>query len=367
MTFILPAYAALSLLALFGMRLEQRDARMFVRIAGWGAMGVVLLAVIFREIRGDTFRYQLAFRSLSLKNFSEVWAGTDNNWLFELLMWCLSQFGTDPLWFIMPITMFCIVMLRYSLRKLFGPTDTAIAIFLYSAYPFFIFYVGSGIKQALAMALLMHGYVCLFRKQRIIAILCFALAPLFHTGAVLVYPFLLLHYAFWRQAFRRGYVLVMSTTLLVVCTLLSVTGANQTMMAPVQEFASFADNYAIYFTDAKNVGYTAGFRLDFTLFSILPFAAAWWMRGIGKGLSFETSGWWLNLYALLACLYQLFAFAPFADRFASFGWYLIPTILVIMLSDTGAITPRKTIIAIFSLMNIAMLQFYTGPSLNISF
>lgn len=363
---ILPFYAALSLFALAGLRLEQREARTRLWIAGWGAMAIVLIATVFREVSGDTWRYNLAFQKYGTQSFAQFWTETDNNWLFEALMWGLAQFGTHPLWFILPITLFCIAMMRHSLRQILGPADAAIAIFLYSVYPFFIFYVSSGIKQAIAMAFLMQAYVCLFHKQRLSALMWIGLVPLFHTGAVLVYPFLLLHYVLWRPNFGYRRALTISFTLLLLCVILSFTGVNQALMAPVEVYANFTENYSVYFIDAKEVGYQAGFRLDFTIFSFLPFAAACWLQKRGQGLRTEVSGWWLNLYTLLACLYQLFAFAPFADRFAGFGWYLIPAVLVVMLADTAALRPRKIIILAFAVLNIAILQFYTGTNLRVA-
>ncbi len=364
---ILPIYALISLYALFGLRLEQRYAHTNIWIAGWGSMVVVLFAAVFREISGDTFRYFLAFEQKATQSLTELWESTTNNWLFELLNWGLAQFGTHPLWFILPITVICIAMMRSSLRLLLNTTDTAIAMLLYSAYPFFIFYVSSGIRQALAMAMLLQGYVWLYRNNRIRAMFWIILAPLFHSGALLVYPFVLLHYLIWRPGFGYRNALVGSLLLLLACSIMSITGYNQELMAPIRAVAEVEQNYNIYFTDAAEVNYQAGFRLDFTLFSIVPFVAALWLRRKGQGLSAEVSGWWLNLYTLLMCIYQLFAFAPFADRFAAFGWYLVPAIIVLMLRDTGSLSPRRTVILTFAIMNIAILQFYTGLNLHVAF
>jgi hypothetical protein len=363
---ILPFYAAFSLLALVGLRLDQRAARTYLWIAGWGAMTVVLFASVFREIDGDTGRYSSTFQGLASQGFTKMWAQTTNNWLFETLMWGLAQFGTNPLWFIIPITLFCILMMRHSLRELLGPTDTAIAMLLYSVYPFFIFFVSGGLKQAICMALLMQGYVCLFKKRRLEAVVFLALAPLFHTGGVLIFPFLMIHFLTWRPNFGYHKAFTVSLGLFLFCTGLSFTGLNQTLMAPVQAYASFSDNYALYFMDAKDIGYRAGFRLDFTVFSLLPLFAGWWLRRQGNGLSAEISGWWLNLCCLLACLYQLFAFAPFADRFATFGWFLTPAVLVIMLAESNKLRPRQSVVLIFAVLNIVILQFYTGPNLHVA-
>lgn len=363
---ILPFYAALSLLALLGLRTAQRDGRTIVWLAGWGSMSIVLLATIFREITGDTLRYNQDFHQLASQGFGEMWASVDTNLLFTLLMWGLAQLGTDPLWFIIPITLFCIVMMRYSLRQILGPTDTAIAMLLYSAYPFFIFYVSSGLKQALAMALIMQGYICLFRNRHLAALFWLFLAPFFHMAALLIYPFLLLHQLLWLPFFGHRRVLAISIGLLLLSIALSMTGLNRGLISPVASVVDTFERYEVYFMNAEERRYRAGFRLDFTLFSLLPFAAAQWLRRNGQGLSLEVSGWWLSLYALLACIYQLFAFAPYADRFASFGWYLIPAILVVMIADTKALRPRNLLILIFAFLNIAILQFYTGNNINVA-
>lgn len=364
---ILPFYAALSLFALFGLRLEHQYARKNIRIAAWGSMGVVLLAAIFRELSGDTWRYYFNFEQMASLSFAEMWSATNNNWLFMLLNWGLAQIGTNPLWLFLPVTLFCIFMMRFSLGKLLNSTDTAIAILLYSAYPFFIFYVSSGIKQAIAMALLFQGYVALSRGYRKEALVWLILAPLFHSGALLVYPFVAIHYFLWRPFLGYRRVIWVSILLLIGSVALSVTGLNQVLMAPVQSFAEFESSYDIYFTEASLLNYRAGFRLDFMFFSLLPYFAAWWLSRKGRGLNLETSGWWLNLYTLLNCIYHLFAFAPFSDRFAAFSWYLIPAILLFMLRDTGSLDSRRTIIAMFAFLNILILQFYTGPSIRVAF
>lgn len=363
---LLPYYSILSLLALLGLSMRTREERTVVWMAGWGALLVVLVGVVLRDIQGDTWRYYMTFLQLREMPLSDVWAQSDNNWFFDVLNWVLGQFGSNILWLILPITLFCILMMRHSLHTMLGPLGTAMAMLLYSVYPFFIFYVASGMKQAIAMALLMQGYVCLWQGRRTVLI-WLALAPMFHTGAALVFPFLLLHLMTWRPGFGYGRALKLGTGLLVACTLLSATGLNQSLLAPFQAYATFSSNYEVYFSDASEVGYRAGFRPDFTLFSFLPLLAAFWLRRQGNGLSTERSLWWLNLYTLLACIYQIFAFAPFADRFASFGWFLIPTILMLMLQDTGSRRPAQIILAVFTLLNIAILQFYTGNNLHVSF
>lgn len=362
---ILPIYAIFCLWALLGLQIGKWEARTSLSLAAWGAMGVVIYAAAFRDITGDTGRYYFAFEKMAQQSFSDVLNETDSNWLFNYLNWVLSRFGSDPLVLILPTTLFCVYMLRNSLMKVVSKSDATIAILLYSAYPFFVFYLSSGIKQGIAMACLMEGYVLWHRQKKWPALTWLALAPLFHSGSVLVFPMLLIHYALWRPYIGGHRALIFSMSLLILCTILSLSGFNQALMAPVQGYASFNSNYDVYFMDASDIGYRAGFRVDFTLFTFLPWLAALWLRKKGTGLTMAVSGWWLNLYTLLACIYQLFAFAPFADRFASFGWYLMPAILVIMLADAGALKPRQAIVLLFSILNVAIMYLYTGANSNL--
>jgi hypothetical protein len=337
--------------------------RASVWLAAWGAMGVVLIAAAFRPIEGDTWRYNRTFQNIRTQPLFEALSNADDNRLFVALNWSLGQFGSSPLWLIMPTTIFCGFMLWYSLRQLLLPIHVAVAILLYSVYPYFVFYVASGIKQALAMAMLLQAYITL-RNGKWGTLIWIGLAVLFHSGGALVLPFLALHWLTWRPRFGYRRAMTVSLSLLLVTILMSVTNLNEAVMSTFQAYLVVSDNYEIYFMDAAEVNYRAGFRPDFTVFSLLPLFAALWLRNKGRGLSPEVSGWWLNLYILLASLYQMFAFAPFADRFASFSWYLIPMILVIMLAESGRRRDLQLIVLIFALFNILILQFYTGSALR---
>lgn len=361
---LLPIYAAMSFFALMGVGMQDSRQRTMILVASWSAMTIVLLTVVFRPIRGDTWRYYMSFLRWREMELMDVWTEASNNWFFLTMNWLLGQLGESPLFLIAPVTALCIYMLHRSLRQLLNPTYAAIGILLYSVYPFFIFYVASGLKQGIAMAFLLQAYVC-FQRRRQTAWLWLLIAPLFHTGALLVFPFLLLHLLTWRPSFGYRRALGVSLSLLIICTMMAITNINQTVIAPVQNFASFSSNYDIYFQDANEFNYRAGFRLDFTLFSMLPLMAAILIRRRGHGLSPQISGWWINLYTLLTCIYQLFAFAPFADRFASFGWYFSPLLLLVMLFETGLKRPLQIALLIFLPLNMLMLQFYTGKALRV--
>jgi hypothetical protein len=361
---LLPCYACFSLLALFGLELRTANQRFAVWLAAWGALGVVTLAAVFRPLDGDTGRYISAFEVIRLDTLSNVLAQADGNHLFVLLNWLLGQLGSDPLWLIAPITLFLSFMLWRSIRQLLPGRYAWICILLYSVYPYFVFYLASGMKQGLAMAMLLQGYIFL-QAKRWHASIWLGLAYLFHSGSALAFPFIGLHWLLWRPSFGYRKVFALSLCLFAGTILLSITGLNEQLLLPLQSYFTVSDNYLIYFTDPLEVSYRAGFRLDFTLFSLLPLLSWLWLRGKGRGLSPAVSGWWLNLYLLLACIYQLFSFAPFADRFAAFSWYLTPLILLIMLADTRKHRELQIIVLVFSVVNILILQLYTGAALRV--
>lgn len=359
---LLPLYAIFSFSMLAGLNMRHTTESAALRFAAWGAMGVVVFASVFRPLVGDTFRYAITFQYIRLGSLPDAVASESGNWLFTGLNWLLGQMGSNPLWLIAPVTLFCVVSLWLSARKLLSKTHATVVIFLYSVYPYFVFYIASGMKQAIALAFLLFGYIALSRNNKS-GWLWIGVAIGFHSGASLVVPFVVLHKLMWNAWFGYSNALRFSVTLFVVSLFASLTGLNEAFLIPLQDYFVVSERYAIYFSDASELSYRSGFRVDFTAFSLLPLIAAVFLRSKGNGLTLGVSGWWLNLYILLACIYQLFAFAPFADRFAVFSWYLTPLILVIMLAEIGRRRELQVTVLLFSIFNVAILQFYTGEAL----
>lgn len=145
--------------------------------------------------------------------------------------------------------------------------------------------------------------------------------------------------------------------------LLSFTGLNRTLLAPIQGYAAFDPSFDIYFQDAALFNYSAGFRLDFTAFSLAPVVVILILMYRRDRVTLDTTGWWISLYLLLASIYQLFSFAPFSDRFGAFAWSIIPIVVFIALLETHSRRIVTTATIAFAIMNVLMLQFYTGAVL----
>lgn len=363
---LFPFYVIACLFVLIGINMRDVFSRAVVRTGCWASMSVILFGVIFREISGDTFRYAVHFLHVQRMPLTAALAEARVNWLFIVFEWLVGQISSNPFVFNAFVALICVYLLYDALRKMLDRTNTAIAIFLYSAYPFWLAYVSNTIKQGLAMACLMQAYVAFYRREQIAWFWLF-IAPFFHAGALLVYPFIFFHLVLWQKRVDYKRIIMLSLLILAVSIVLSITNLSKPLLAPVQDMLNAQDQYqySAYFLDTGEINYRVGFRLDFTLFSLTPLVVAYWFYRAKYGLRLEVSGWWINLYILLISLYQLFSFAPFADRFAGFGWYLIPLILMVMISEMNSRKMVQYVLIVFVLFNVFVLRFYSGSGLRL--
>ena len=100
--------------------------------------------------------------------------------------------------------------------------------------------------------------------------------------------------------------------------------------------------------------------VDFFLFSVFPVLLVGLFRFLGSTKLSERSAWWLGLYVLLNTIYHWFSFAPFADRFASFSWFLLPIVVYLVVLDFRGGVLRASALTMMVLVNVALLQGYTG-------
>jgi len=445
-------YALIAMMLLFGIAGRSGLNHAVVRVAAWLALLVVLWGVVFRTVGGDTARYYASFVEIRELSFSDMLVARSDNILFQSFIWLVGQIGIDVRFLTASVVLFVISMLVYALRRILTPYETAMMLFIYSAYPYLILYVASGLKTAIALAFLLVAFALLYKGRRI-AWVWLLIAPFWHSGAWLVIPFLALHLTVFNQRFgyRRGLIVVLAA--LSAATALSITGLNATLMSPLQNMLDLSARYDIYFMDAEQFDYDAGFRWDFTLFSLTPIFTLLYLKAAGSslpmpktapvassrhptvdqplwdssaprsgrpntpfnpsmleparpalwrddaaaddghhaasalrplsagvsatslgttalhgpddlaadgGASLPGSFWWLSLYLSLNIIYQLFAFAPFADRFAAFSWFIMPIVIFLQFQEARSSQLISQLIFGFVLANILLLQFYTG-------
>lgn len=243
---LLPFYGVMSLLALASMNQRTQVERLVLWLGAWGAMTVIALAVAFRPVVGDTWRYMYSFLRWRELSLHDLFSQAQGNPAFSLLNWVFGQMTADIRPLLVVITLFCVAMLWRSLRQTLSSTYAVVALLLYSTYPFWVFYVSSGIKQGIAMTLLMQGYADL-QMRRPLGWAFLVAAPAFHSSAIIVIAPLLVHLLMWRKEFGYSRALFVSLCFLAACIFLSITNLNQSLLAGLQpHLGSATDAYSNY-------------------------------------------------------------------------------------------------------------------------
>ena len=326
-----------------------------------GALTVVLLfmAMWLRPAIGDSWRYLENFRNMRDLDLGRVLAQQDIDPLFVLLNWFAGLLGDSSL------LLFGATLLVYfgafiaAIRKLLRPVSALVVIMAYTAFPFFVAYGASGLRQGLALVFLLMAYVSLARGEKR-AWLWLMLAPLWHSGAWLAVIVTFLHQVMCVLVKDTKWRWVLVLFVLSIAIGLSATGLNQTLMSVLPATVELRGSQDIYFDDPELYGYRAGFRPDFLIFSLLPLMTAFALRRQGGTFDYSGPGWWLSLYMSLNVLYHLFSFAPFSDRFAGFSWFMMPLVIFLQVQRTRSHNLQTFFVAAICFANVAMMQLYTG-------
>lgn len=365
MHFLLIPYALLSLIFVTQF-LARREAHARAGLLLVAAITTALLFVTMwlRPATGDSWRYLEYFRDLRAMGLMDALNYREGDPLYVLLNWFAGFLGDGAL------VLFGATLLVYfsvfiaATRRLASPVGTLVVLMCYTAFPFFVAYAANGLRQGLAIVFLLMAYVAFFQKQRQ-AWAWLVLAPLWHSGAWLGVGVVVVHQFMCRfvRSAQLRWVLVFAA--LLGSLVLSVTGLNEGLMAQLPDIVSMRQSQAIYFEDAEAYGYRAGFRLDFFLFSMLPLVTGFLLRQRASSFAYEGPGWWLSLYLSLNVVYHLFSFAPFSDRFAGFSWFLMPLVIYLQVRETGSRNLQTLFVALVCLVNVAMLQLYTGNFIRV--
>lgn len=360
MHFLLIPFAMLSLLFLMQYSARRQDhARGGMLLSAAVTVSLLFLTMWFREPAGDSWRYLETFRNMRIESLSSALNRPDTDLLFVLLNWFAGRLGDSSLVLYGATLLVFYGVFIAAIRQVISPLGTVVVLMAYTAFPFFVAYAANGLRQGLSMVFLLMAYALLARGRRT-GWLWLLLAPFWHTGAWLAVAVTLCHQLMCRfvRSSRWRWMLVFGV--LGVGIALSASGLNESVMAAVPEAIELRGSHQIYFDDPDEFGYRGGFRLDFLLFSLVPLASAVWLRSRGRAFDYSGPGWWLSLYLSLNVVYHLFAFAPFSDRFAGFSWFLLPLVIYLQVQQTGWKNLQTAFVATVCLVNVAMLQLYTG-------
>ena len=339
-------------------------ARTALVITAGVTLALIFMAIAARPVSGDSWRYYnyfLMVRSIGLQN---ALAYRDPDLLYMLLNWSVGGLGRDSgLLFSATLLVYMSVFVA-AINRLVGLSGTAVLVMCYAAFPYFIAYGANGLRQGLALVFLLMALTQFYQGRRA-AWVWLVLAPLWHSGAWLAFVVVAAHWFMCRllrsEQLRWSVVLVA----LVSSILLSASGLNEPLLSRLPDFVDLQQSHEIYFMDADMYGYRSGFRWDFLLFSLVPLASGLMLRRISPTFRYLGSGWWLSMYLSLNIIYHLFSFAPFSDRFAAFSWFLMPLVVYLQVAETRRKNDITLFVLAISVVNVVMLQAYTGNFLQV--
>ncbi|MEA1081436.1 EpsG family protein [Marinobacter qingdaonensis] len=366
MHYLLVPYLLLGAIAVVGFHAHRNPGlKASLVMAAASIMVMLFFAIVLRPVTGDSWRYYQYFLQVSELPLLEIFDFQDPDPLYALLNWVVGQLGSSP-WMLFAATLslyFSTALL--ALRNRFTPIEYSILIVSMAAYPYFIAYAASGLRQGIAMAFLLAGYLGI-REGKRSAWLWVLASTLWHSGAWLAVGVLMVHQIMCMLLKRQRARWVCVFGMWLFSVTLSITGLNGVVGGLLPQVVDLDASYDIYFMDPREFGYRAGFRLDFTLFSMIPLVAALMLRRKACVFNYDTAaGWLLSLYLSLNVIYNIFSFAPFSDRFSAFSWWLIPLVVFVQVSASGDKRLMSLFVISVFLINSLMLQFYTGKFLVI--
>lgn len=282
-------------------------------------MLMMYMAMTLRPAAGDSWRYYQYFLDLRQMELTEAFAYSGTDPLYVLLNWLMGCVGSDEWLLFGAILAVYMGVFVTAIQRLVGLIGASVIMMCYAAFPFFVAYGASGLRQGLALVFMLSAFVA-FNQNKSSAWVWLLLAPFWHSGAWLGVAVAVSHHLMCTivRSERVRWCLVLFT--LCVSIILSISELNAPLMSQLPEQVTLNESHEIYFTNPEDVNYRAGFRPDFLLFSLLPLATGWLLRRQAPTFHYAGSGWWLSLYLSLNAIYHLFAFVPFADRFSAFSW-----------------------------------------------
>lgn len=320
---------------------------------------ILFVSMATRPVTGDSQQYYEYFLELRDLGWVQAAAYGSFDLFFAAYAWLVGQMGNAS-WLLFGSTLLIYFgLFVLASRRLVGRVDACALIMVYVAYPNFVAYADNTIRQGLGMAFMLVAFVGFAQRKRS-AWIWLLLAPFWHSGMWLAVAVVVLHQlmCLFISSQRWRWSLVLGALLMAIG--LSISGLNQKLMSVLPSAISLQDRYEVYFEGAGHFGYRAGFRLDFFAFSLVPLLTAWVLRRRANSFDYHGSGWWLSLYLSLNIIYQLFSFAPFANRFADFSWYVMPLVVFMQVRESQSRSLTTIFMLFVMLLNLVMLQLYTG-------
>lgn len=269
----------------------------------------------------DMIRYLSAYNRMNYLKLSQAF--NEYSWepLFILTQWIISKISTSSSVFIITMFLISFLLMYKSAKILFLPWQRVYIIFTFMCYPFFYDYIFNGIRQGIAMMLLILAFSYWTKKQNSFKFfISIALSGLFHYTAF-IFSFIMLVILNFNLRLR--------TIILfwIITATLFLTGENATLLefnfiTKITYIDIYTSNEITHTFEKFNNVYHLFFSAFFLILSLL------FLKYIRMGdKEKETYRLLIKCYTMFNSVFLMLGFIAYANRIAAFSWQIIPILV----------------------------------------
>lgn len=289
--------------------------------------GVFLLAIAFVLIVGlrpvssafgDTVNYAYLYEMLGdVSSYTDILSGDEI--IFNSFMFHCSKV-MDVSFFFLIIEVIYVVPIYLACKKLAGNNSSIMMLFCVAAFSFFSYGV-NGIRNGMACSLIILALSLIQgdTRDKVFCIILCLLAIGSHKSTVL--PVICMLLALFIKNPRVMFLFWLGSILLSL-----VAGSQIENFFVSLGFDDRMETYLNADEETMEQFSTAGFRLDFLLYSCVPIVMGWYLI-FRKRIYNKTYLLLLGTYIFANAFWIMVIRSSFSNRFAYLSWFLYPMVL----------------------------------------
>ena len=291
------------------------------------------------KVGADWYSYENIFKSIN--NFSDIILAREEK-LFMLFMYGSKLIANNYSFFVF-IFFAVSFYLKYKVIKKYSP-DIFLSLIIYF-YTIFLIYDVNGIRQGMAMAIVLFSLSSILDKKLLLFIFLIIIASLFHISAILFFPF------YWLskiKVHKRIMIIIMAISFFIFIPIQSIL-ENSTIIQPLLVLDRFS-HYSAYLNNAagRDISFLslAIFQRIFT-FSLFYF----YFNKLKIDDNFKTL--LFNGYFISIIVFIFFSFSTeFASRLSFYFKALEIIIIPIIVFSQNKIYNRLLLLLLFVLLSL---------------
>lgn len=299
-------------------------------------------------------RYLRAFNFFSDATIKQAFETYSWESLFLLYQWSLSKISSNDLTFIIVTFLIYVFLLLKAIKKIFLPWQYIYIFFAFLCYPFFYNYILNGMRQGLAMMLILLAMTYWIKKRNSFK---FYISIIF-SGLIHVTSFFFtipLFIVLWLNIKLKYLLLLWTFAIFLFLTDLNSFIANIGIINELNFIELYTNNGIIeVFGETNKINFLV-FSSFFLLLSLFLYKYIDLDEKL-KNIYLVT----IKTYTVFNILFLLFGFIAYSNRLAAYSWHLLPLLILFPILHKSKHSPFLLIITIVIFM---IIGWVTSPLL----